>query len=190
MNESESEKSEEIKNRTPKEIVERIYKNYGDMIYGIALKILRDRSRAEDAAHETIIRIMRYSDKLTELGGVQAKNYIARIARNTCIDLRNRINRDDSATAYAEDMDIIEAENTDPEEYVISGENVRIIADELRRMDKKYRDPLTLQKFNKHSIKEISEILGVSERTVNYRIERAKKILKDSLKKGDGGDEK
>ena len=173
-----------------KTIIERVYKDYGDMIFNISLNILRDRSWAEDATHETLIRIMKYSDKLNGLNSAQAKNYIARIARNTCIDLHNRRARDDKVTVRTEDFEVIDADGADPEEYIITNESVQKIAEKLRTMDSKYRDPLTLQKFNKHSIKEISEILGVSERTVNYRIERAKQILSDLLKKGDDDNER
>ena len=70
-----------------------------------------------------------------------------------------------------------------PEEYIISNESVNLIVQAIRNMDDKYSIPLRYQKFNKYSIEEISDIMGVSVRTVFYRINKAKKILAEKLKK-------
>ena len=71
----------------------------------------------------------------------------------------------------------------DPEDCVISSESVDIIVQAIRDMDDKYSIPLRYQKFDKYSIEEIADIMGISVRTVFYRLNKAKEILAEKLRK-------
>ena len=83
-----------------------------------------------------------------------------------------------------------ETESTDnPEEFVISNETIKEIEEEINKMDTRYSDPLRLQKIEKLSIAQVAEVLGISKRTVSYRVEQARRILKNTLRKADSSDE-
>ena len=159
---------------------EQIYHKYKNMIFKISLEILQEKSMAEDAAQETACKIIKYSDRLREFSDAEERNYIAAIARNTAITLSNKRNRDESypESEYIPDRNI----ESNPSEYVITNESVNAIVAELKKLDEKYSEPLLLQKLGHYSIKDISDVLGAPERTVKYRIHRAKQILKDKLK--------
>ena len=164
--------------------VEQLYKEYKNLIYSIAYDILKDDEWAEDALQDTVLRLLKHADKIEPEKKTETKNYIARMARNRSIDLYNSRKRTDSTYEFAEEIDIEEqSEKNDPEQYVVTNESVAQIIEEIRNMDPRYSDPLRFQKFDRYSIEEIAEIMGISVRTVHYRLNRAKEILADKLGK-------
>lgn len=172
--------------------VEQVYKEYRNLVYTIAYAILRDNELAEDATQETMLKLLKHSDKIDPDKKAETKNYVARVARNTSFDFYNDRKRDQSAHEFAEELMIKTQsanDENDPEKYVITNESVNRIIDEIRNMDPKYSDPLRFQKFNGHNITEIADIMGVCERTVHYRIDKAKRILKAKLMEEETYDE-
>ncbi len=166
------------------EKVEQIYYKYRNIIYLIAFNILNDIDLSEDAVQDTIEKILKNIDKINFNNETEEKNYIARIARNASIDVSNKQKRFFKVSGYAEDIHFDkEIADINPEEYIITSDSVSRIVDGIRNMDTKYRDPLILQKFNKHSIGEIARLQGTSERTIHYRIKAAKAQLAALLKK-------
>lgn len=173
------------KTRNKKLYTERIYHKYENMIFKISLEILKDKSLAEDASQETAYKIMKYCDRIKSFEGDQERNYIAAIARNTAINIYNNHNK-----ITLENYDDISglpdnSPSSNPDEYVITNESTDTIIKELKNLGAKYSDPLILSRIYKYSIKEISEILGVPERTIKHRMKRGTERLKETLKKGD-----
>ena len=160
--------------------VERIYNEYGKLIYNIAYKLTGGKEAAEDITQETMERIIKYPQKVTELEGNELRNYIARIASNTS---KNYLNKDDEANHQLELNNDIE-DTFNLEDFVITSTTKEKLKEEIRKMDSKFRDPLTLHNLNGHTISAVSELIGVSERTVKYRIKEAIDILKETFVKG------
>ncbi len=160
--------------------VERLYRSHRALIYKIAYEILNDEAWAKDASQETLARMLKYHDKLPFDAPVEAKNYIARIARNTSIDIYNKRKKYNNLAAQSENLPI--ADNP-VEELYITKETVNEIVEIIRNMDTKYSDPLRFHKIDKLTVEEIAEIMGVSVRTVYYRIEKARELIKDELRK-------
>lgn len=177
-----------FKRNTPHEnriFAEKLYYKYENMIFKISLDILRDKHLAEDAAQETACKIVKYCDKVKLFSSDEERNYIATIARNTAINVYNKHNKLVYKN-YEDSEEVPDASvSSNPDEYVITNESVDMIIAELKSLGEKYSDPLILSRVYKYSIKEISDILGVPERTINYRIKRGTEKLKAKLKKGD-----
>lgn len=68
--------------------LEELYRAFAKPIYRFSLMTLQDPSLAEDAMQETFIRIMSYSG--TYKLGTNARAWIFKIARNTCMDICSR----------------------------------------------------------------------------------------------------
>ena len=164
---------------------EQLYYKYENMIFKIALDILRDKHLAEDATQETAYKIMKYCDRVKAFNSDEERNYIAAIARNTAINSYNKHNKIiiESFVDSKECSDVSVSSN--PDEYVITNESVDIIIDELKRLGEKYSEPLMMHRLCTYTVKEISEILGVPERTIKHRIKRGTEKLKAKLKKDD-----
>ena len=164
---------------------EKLYHKYENMIFKISLDILCDKHLAEDATQETAYKIVKYCDRVKLFNNDEERNYIAAIARNTAINVYNKHNKmiDESYTDSKEVPDVSVSSN--PSEYVITNESVDTIIAELKSLGEKYSDPLILSRIYKYNIKEISNILGVPERTIKHRMKRGTEKLKEKLKKGD-----
>ena len=163
--------------------VELIYNEYGRLINSIAYQLVGDRAAAADVTQETMERIIKYPQKMSELEGNELKNYIARIASNTSV---NYLNKSEETSCECE-MNGEIADEFDLEKFVINNETKEKLKEAIKNMDCKLRDPLTLHTLNGHTIHEVSELIGVPERTVKYRIREAINILKHIFR--EGGDE-
>ena len=173
--------------------IERIYEKYKWLIYKIAKQKLGEHHLAEDVVQETLIKLMKYPGKLmeaSEKSPADEKNYVSRVANNAANDMLKRRGKDLNNT------DTSEAEQTpdthgysNPERYVISQDSERRIIESIGNLDRKYRDPLLLQRSNGFTIEQIADIIGVSESTVTKRLARAKSILKETLERTENEDE-
>ncbi len=170
--------------------IERIYNDYKKLIFTIAYAIVKDYDSAEDIIQETIRKMIENPCKAKELEGIELRNYVSKIARNTAIDYLKKQKRTSEAVSYIEDLTGKEiTDKFDIEDFVITKHSVKHLEEGIRKLDDKYRDPLTLHNINKHTISEVSRLLNVPERTVNYRIKKAKQLLKMVLVRGDDSNE-
>lgn len=70
-----------------------IYERHGTMVFSIALKFLRDPSRAEDLTHDVFLVIWEHPERyLPEIGPFAPWFY--RVTRNRCIDVLRRARRE------------------------------------------------------------------------------------------------
>lgn len=164
--------------------IERIYNQYRNLIYWTAKKILHDEDLVEDAVQETILKLMRHPEKIDESKINETKNYISRVSKSIGVNIYNKQKKLLNTDRLDDVSEIQEkSKEFDPEDCVISSESVDIIVQAIRDMDDKYSIPLRYQKFDKYSIEEIADIMGISVRTVFYRLNKAKEILAEKLRK-------
>lgn len=68
----------------PQDRLTALYQRYGSAIYWRCLRILRDKSAAEDATQETFMRVHRHLERAPS--GDEAMRWIWRIATNYCLN--------------------------------------------------------------------------------------------------------
>ncbi len=164
--------------------VEEIYNSYGKLIQSIAYNIVHDYQIAEDITQETMVKIIKNPRRIYDLKGNELKNYVARIAANTSCDFIRKLNKDETNTIFMENMKYQEiAHDIELEEVIIGKDAKERLKSAIRQLDSKYRDALTLHRLDGHTIAEVSALLGIPERTVKYRINKAINILKGVFKK-------
>ena len=72
-----------------------LYDNYGDTLYGVALKVVRDEDLAQDVLQESFIKIWKKADSY-DSSKAKLFTWLFRITRNTAIDkLRSVSNKSD-----------------------------------------------------------------------------------------------
>ncbi len=68
-----------------KDKFEDLYLTYRKLMFYIANKILKDDFLAEDAVHQTFIKIIEIIDKLEDVHGYKTKSYIVTMIKNQSI---------------------------------------------------------------------------------------------------------
>ena len=144
---------------------------YGTDIKRFCLLQLRDTSQAEDAAQDVFIKAWRALS--TFRGDSSEKTWLLHIAANTC--------RDYQRTGWFRFMDRrVTPENMERgTAFEFPDDSLSKAITELPAL---LRQAVTLRYFEELSIREMTQVLGVSEATAKRRIRKANVLLRQSLK--------
>jgi RNA polymerase sigma-70 factor (ECF subfamily) len=159
-----------------------LVERYQDSIYGLALRLLGDSARAEDAAQDAFIAAFR---SLRSLRG-SFRPWLFRIAVNCCYD-QLRLARRRRETS----LDALRAEETPPAPLRDPGESPEDHAQRaelemqinlgLSRLQPDRRVALALRDIQGFTYEDIARITRASLGTVKSRISRGRAELRDYL---------
>ncbi len=155
--------------------VERAVREHAQLAFRIAYAVLRNHHDAEDAVQETFLRVWRYSSKLEEI--VDVKAWVARIAWRVAVDRR----KERREVAMPEGFEVPEAHPI--EETAISHQMLALLDRAMAKLPRKEREALLLASVEGMSMAEAAKVLGTSEGTVRARIFRARKSLRERMRK-------
>ena len=175
--------------RNPDTIRE-IYTRYGRGIFNYAMRLVGDYQWAEEILQETFLRA--YSRAETFRKGARVSTWLYRIAMNLCYDhLRSPRNRpkislsespggDEGGEQLSERM---ESSAGRPDLLASESETARIIRKAIDELPEKERNVLVLRHYQGLKFREISDITGLTSRTVQNCLRRAREKLARSLKR-------
>jgi RNA polymerase sigma-70 factor (ECF subfamily) len=153
------------------------------LIFTVCLKLLGDREEAWDAAQEVFLQA--YQSLSDYQGDAAFRTWLYKIATNKCIDIRRKKARRAAIapiTVLQEDLPI-QANDPTPEEQVLAAEQHREVQAMIDSLPEKYRDVVLLYHYQRLSYKEIAALLGIEPKSVETRMSRAKKMLRDLWRK-------
>jgi RNA polymerase sigma-70 factor (ECF subfamily) len=161
-----------------------LVERYQTLVYTIALRMVRDRTEAEDIAQEVFLKVYRSLDQFREEASF--KTWICRIATNRCIDWKRKHRTREETTHQVEEADrLVDELHERPEQALLRRETQGEVRRAIEKMPEKYRTILLLYHFQGMSYKDIAEQENISARTVETRLYRAKNMLRSALKGGD-----
>ncbi len=158
-----------------------IVERYQDIVFSIALKVLRNREDAEEMAQETFIKA--YKSLSSFKGTAKFSTWLYRITYNSCISELRKKKIHFASTDEIEIKDEAQDLNLDgiPEEN-----RAKVIKDALSQLPEEEYSLVLLYYFEEQSIEEISRIRGLSESNTKVKLFRARKklytILNEMLK--------
>lgn len=76
-----------------RELVQQLFFTYGQRVKALAGRILRNEQDAEDALHDTFLKIIRYRKKFVGADPAEIKRLIVIIAKSVCFNLYRRKSR-------------------------------------------------------------------------------------------------
>ena len=126
---------ERIVARDPSAVAD-LYDRHSRLLYGLILRILRDRSEAEEVLQEVFVAVWDRAETYDAAVGAPA-GWLVRIARNRAID-RLRTNASRMRTMESVSFEIRSSEN--PETSASLGEQQRAIARALDAIPREQRD--------------------------------------------------
>lgn len=162
-----------------KNLFEDLYLKYRQSMYTIAYSILNNIEDAEDAVHSAFLTIANNFEKIKSIPCHEIKPYFVIIVRNTSINIYNKNKKNAERFTELDDnkisVDIDFFDKIDYEKLVKTISDLPLI----------YKDVLYLHYVIGFEVKEISKMLNISVNAVRKRIERAKKLLKSELERGE-----
>jgi len=173
------------------ETIREIYTRYGRGIFNYALRLVGDYQWAEEILQETFLRA--YARAETFRKGARVSTWLYRIAMNLCYDhLRSPRNRpkvslsdspgggEDGGEQLSERM---ESSAGRPDLLAAESETARIIRKAIDELPEKERNVLVLRHYQGLKFREISDITGLTSRTVQNCLRRGREKLARSLKR-------
>ena len=157
------------------EIVE-TYKGY---VFAIILNFIKDNYIAEDIAQEVFLQAYR---SLPQFRNKSFKAWIGKIAVNKAIDFKRAKGKiyEKEISQGAEQVTMRESNTATPEELLLDKEQRKKVAEVAASLPDIYNRALRKYYFDGKTYREIALEEGVTVRTVESRLYRAKDLLKKS----------
>jgi RNA polymerase sigma-70 factor, ECF subfamily len=159
----------------------RLLSRYKDTIYFMLLKMLNNRSDAEDLTLEAFGKAFK---NLHQYSPTYAfSTWLFKIASNNCIDfLRKKKGVMISLETDGEQMEIsetarIKSKDLNPEERLIRKQKAILLHKVVRRLKPHYQTLVELRYFNELSYEEIAKELHLPLGTVKAQLFRARQML-------------
>ncbi len=150
---------------------------YEDLVYGVSLKLVRDKTKAEDLTQETWMKVIQQAPKYSPFGSV--KSWILQLNRNLIMDYF----REQKKWRYSEDIDEIELldDSADFSMVLESDEKYKSFTTVFADLDEREKLVLTMVIVEELSYSEIAQKIGLSVGAVKTIVFRAKNTMKGKL---------
>lgn len=169
----EEELIEQIKNGR-RECLDELVAFYYPAILRYCLWHMPDRESALDATQETFLKLVRFLGQYESRGAFRA--FLYRIAANTCIDMKRK-------HPVMEPLSEAVTETVcAPECGYQAVEDRQQLAAALTHLDNDMRELILLRYGQELTMREIADITGIPLRTVQTRLRRAVKVMREVLK--------
>ncbi len=159
---------------------EEVYPEHMDSLYGVALRMTRDESDAQDLVQDVYLRAYRFFDTFER--GTNLRAWLFKILRNTYINkYRKELKTPQMVDVYEVEVSGDLCAPTTPEDEIFDNlldDDVTMAMDSL---PEEFRNAIILSDLEGFSYKEISGILDIPIGTVMSRIHRGRKLLRDIL---------
>ena len=150
-----------------------IYENYARLLFSVAVTLLGNAAEAEDAVHDTFLRLSEKADKYTPRENGSAKAWLVRICRNICID-RLRTSKNSTAEITSAVDDFVKSVHSDI-----------AFLEMISPLTSPDREIVILKIAFGMSHKEIALALNLTVDNTRQRYKRAIDKLKTTVKEGE-----
>ncbi|AMD58834.1 sigma-70 family RNA polymerase sigma factor [Agrobacterium pusense] len=157
-----------------------LYQATSPKLFAICLKILRDRTDAEEALQEIYIKVWQRARTFAASAGKPA-TWLATIARNHAIDTirARRPAGDDIDEAY----DLVDESVRDPEQHVVLADEGRRIDDCMRELETVHAQAIRRAYVEGLSYLELADELRVPLNTVRTWLRRSLLKLRECMQR-------
>jgi RNA polymerase sigma factor (sigma-70 family) len=153
---------------------------YKDLVFSLALKMVKNREEAEEVAQDTFIKVFKSLSQFK--GDSKFSTWIYKVTYNTCLDRLKKQKREQQVVS-------IDEFNTN---------QIKSIDNALNKMENEEREKaiqdciqllpaddaflLTLFYFEEQSLEEIAKVIGLTSNNVKVKLFRCRKKLTSILK--------
>ena len=148
---------------------QRLADQYIDMVYRVALNGCKNKYDADDVVQNTFIKLLKCKKQFED--DEHVRNWLLRVAVNECNSIWNSSWR----------KKVVSLEESREEEPAFSTSEKSELYDLVMKLSPKYRQVVYLYYYEEFSVKEVAEVLRISETAVQTRLQRARQKLKIQL---------
>lgn len=152
----------------PTDCVERIVREYGNLLYRLCFVLLGSESDAEDAVQESFIKYLQKAPQFQT--SEHEKAWLITVAANQCKDLLRFRKRHPQT-----DLEHLRETLTPPAD---SG-----ILEALMTLPENFRLVLTLYYVEEYRVEEIAKIIGRTPSAVKMRLQKGRRLLEETFRK-------
>ncbi|EIS9447441.1 TPA: RNA polymerase sigma factor [Clostridioides difficile] len=150
---------------------ELLYNTYKKTMFYIANEILKDECLAEDAVHESFLKIIKNLNKINDIKSYKTKAFVIIIVKNTSKDIYRKRKRENEKIKSLE-------KEFQSDKFHIDEYSIGYLEEAIMKLSEKHRDVLLLKLQHELNDKEISQILDIKPENVRKRLSRAREELK------------
>ncbi len=166
----------------PNTLLDELMTVYGKEVWNYAYSITRKWDMADDITQEVFIKVYRHIDSFRRDASV--KTWLLTITRNTAIDFqRSAFFRKVTLSDWLEEK----GERRSVEHEMMEKWAVNEMWDLVLKLPAKYREAIILFAHHQLSMKEMADVLGVTEGTVKSRLFHARQKLSKMKEQIDHG---
>ena len=152
-----------------KDKFEQLYINYKKLIYSIAFEYMNNSFLAEDAVHNSFLKLTNYLDRIDDIYDHKTVTFIGIVTKSVCIDMLRKEKSGDIKEIRLEDK--INCYNDDFE--------TKELLKKIDKLPEIYKNTVLLKYLYNMGDRKICSVLGISNYALKKRLMRAKKYLKD-----------
>ena len=142
--------------------IERVVNEYATMLLRVAYSQLNNRTEAEDAVQEVLLK---YMEKAPVFQSEEhEKAWLLRVAANHCRDVYRRRTRHPQTSL--EELDL-----------AAPGTESRELLDALMTLPEKFRAVLVLHYVEGYRVEEVAKIIGRTPSAVKMRLQKGRRLL-------------
>lgn len=161
--------------------IELAIEQYGSAVKTICQSVLSGYSSQdiEEAVSDSFVGLWKAREKITLQDGEGLKGYLYGIARNTALNKRRALAKEQQVQNIEESAEIASTE--DIENNVICRSEYEVLYQLINSMKSPDREVFIYRYYYQKSVKEIAEILTIKAKAVENRLARGKSRLKKQL---------
>jgi RNA polymerase sigma-70 factor (ECF subfamily) len=157
---------------------ERLYDEVGSLVYGVARRVVRDPTRAEDVTQEVFLDVWRKAPGFDDARG-SAKTWIMTIAHRRAVDA---VRRNEAQKKYDEHAGVPDEIHHDvAEDRLIAAEEHGAVRDCLETLTALQLESVRLAYFNGYTYPEVASLLDKPLPTIKTRMRDGLIRLRDCL---------
>ena len=153
----------------------KLYRQYCDGMYCVAMRFLRNGDDAEDVLQEAFIKAFQRIDQFS--GDVSFGAWLKRIVINKCLDFL-KARKLEQVPLREENIRIADEEDWS----VADGIGMEEVKSAMESLPEKYRYVVQMYLVEGLDHEEISQVLGLAETTCRTRLLRGRGMLKELLR--------
>ena len=174
---------ERVRAREP-EAMGQFYDRYLERVFGLAWRLLGDRTRAEDVTSEVFLKVHRAADRLDPAR--DPVPWLTTITTNVCRDLwRSGAYRTSRRAADVDDpvsAATLSSGRNDPEADALSSERERLVQAALLELPEPLRTTIVLHDYQGLDHRQVAEVLHIGHDAARKRYSRALAALEQKLR--------